>query len=438
MWSTLQQSPFQVPNLSMIGQRPRSSYPNIETIPGNFEEIATRLLELENWRADTLADMEHERQKLNLDLLKVRDAASRVDRLEKTVTLAQRVEEESRIAAFKSLENLQREIRALQSEWASFDGQGSRLDDEAKSKLRLFEDRLGSIEYSVKDAIELGQNALKASSAIAAASSGASWWSKVGVGSNSAIMLKTSDGQDVTSLIDRLVKDAVTFSEKDDLARVDYAFYSGGANVIPSLTSPTYEIPSSYFYGLITGTSVYARSPVTALHHDLHLGYCWPFRGSKGQLGVKLASLVHISDFTIDHVAREVAHDMRSAPRYMEVWGLVEGEENLGKFKEYSARKQQERAEAQERGETLPVLPTYPSTLPKSVPYMHIASFTYDIHDSSNIQTFSVPEEVQDLGIDFGIIVLMIDTNWGLDDFTCLYRFRVHGSRAYSLPAPDP
>ncbi len=135
---------------------------------------------------------------------------------------------------------------------------------------------------------------------------------------------------------------------------------------------------------------------------------------------------VLITDVTIDHIAKEVAHDLRTTPRQMEVWGLLEGRENREKYVEFEAQRDQARADDAD----IPDAPEYPSDLPRSrdVRYVPIASFMYDIHASNNIQTFPVRQDIQDLGIDFGVVVLVVKSNWGSQSFTCLYRFRFTGT----------
>jgi SUN domain-containing protein 1/2 len=159
---------------------------------------------------------------------------------------------------------------------------------------------------------------------------------------------------------------------------------------------------------------------------------------------VALAAPAYISDVTIDHVAKEVAFDMRSAPREMEVWGMVEGKDNIAKVKawqgEKAARKAEARRVAKEQG--VPFVEdgdvAYPKTLPKSPQYIRIANFTYNIHSPRHIQSFPVDEAIRDLGVDFGIVVLRIKSNWGRDEYTCLYRLRVHGQRMGETPLPYP
>lgn len=53
--------------------------------------------------------------------------------------------------------------------------------------------------------------------------------------------------------------------------------------------------------------------------------------------------------------------------------------------------------------------------------HLLLASFTYDPSLPSHIQTFPVASEVVELGIDVGIVIFRVESNWG-GDFTCLYR----------------
>jgi hypothetical protein len=115
---------------------------------------------------------------------------------------------------------------------------------------------------------------------------------------------------------------------RNDLALSDVALYLAGAAVVPSLTSDTYALALrglvSHSLGLLTchGCAV-GRPPVTALHHKLHVGQCWPFAGGASQLGIRLALPACIVAVSVDHVPRELVWDMQTAPRAMELWGLV-------------------------------------------------------------------------------------------------------------------
>ncbi|KAJ7720320.1 hypothetical protein B0H14DRAFT_3520987 [Mycena olivaceomarginata] len=219
--------------------------------------------------------------------------------------------------------------------------------------------------------------------------------------------------------------------------RPDYALGSSGASVIPFLTSGTYKLyPSPLprnFLGHYTGCGVLTgRPPVTALHYNVHDGYCWPFAGSRGQLGIALSGLVYIEAITIDHVAFTDAVGSRtSAPRDMEVWALVEGRDNVAKLETYHAElAPEEHGLAMRNGSSLVSHAGQPPTPGLGdLQYIRIASLQYDIHSSHSSQTFPVDALIRNLGIDFGVVVLMVESNWGMEDYTCLYRVRVHGQR---------
>jgi SUN domain-containing protein 1/2 len=170
---------------------------------------------------------------------------------------------------------------------------------------------------------------------------------------------------------------------------------------------------------------------VTALHHELHNGHCWPFAGQEGQLGVVLAAPILVEEVTIDHLAREIAYDVRSAPRQMEVWGMVEGKDNIERLKVWKEARQSTDGAHVDVGDVI-----YPKTLPKVPEYVRLANFTYDIHTADHVQTFNVDPEIRSLGVDFGVVVLRVLNNWGVDEFTCLYRFRVHGQKLGGVPVP--
>ena len=421
----------------------------------NIAELSARLQAIEN--ALSGLSLEHERSRTKLDT-EARTRAELVGRLGSLETRVQRegvraleAEEQYRAQTSLGLVGVRQEVELLQAQVRGIGasagehghGEGGGSEEEARARLKALEERVGSVEGGVKEALEMGRHSVKAGG------SNVAWWNKLTAG-RSGLTIKSTDGQDVTSLIGHLVDSAVSQYGKDTIARPDFALHSSGAKTIPSLTSPTFEIrPSnirSQLVGLVTGNGyAIGRPPVTALHHELHNGHCWPFAGTEGQLAVALAAPVYISDVTIDHVAKEVAFDMRSAPRDMEVWGMVEGKDNIAKVKTWQAEKAARKAEARklakeqgvpfvEDGDDVP----YPKTLPRSPQYIRIANFTYDIHSPRHIQSFPVDKAIRDLGVDFGIVVLRIMSNWGRDEYTCLYRLRVHGQRMGETPLPYP
>ena len=69
--------------------------------------------------------------------------------------------------------------------------------------------------------------------------------------------------------------------------------------------------------------------------------------------------------------------------------------------------------------------------------YVRIAQFAYDIEAGRYAQSFAVAEDVREQGMDFGIVMLRVLSNWGHPGHTCLYRFRVHGETAATIEPPS-
>jgi len=424
----------------------------------NLDELSSRLQNIEAALSGISLDQQRSRSQIDLEARAHGDVVNRIFALEARIREEARrisdTEVHLKTSSSQGFSDLRREIQALQSQLGAVASSPKETmvsvplppthDTEAWTKLRNLEERLGGVENGVKNALEQAKNAVGSSKNLPA---GDAWWSKLAstVGTGAGLTIKSTDGSDVTSLMSQLVESIVRYGSQDIVSRADFALHSAGARPIPHLTSRTLEWRPSTLQGqvlgLITGHGYeVGRSPVTALHQDLHTGNCWPMTGSYGQLGVMLALPAVISDVTIDHVAKEVAFDLATAPRDMEVWGQVEGENNTAKVAAWQAEQAKRRQEAEEAGEPISevdVEDVYPSTLPKDVPFIRLASFTYDIHAPSNVQTFPVRQEVKDLELDFGIVALVIKNNWGKDAYTCLYRFRVHGQRLPSQSAPS-
>lgn len=427
--------------------------------PSNLEEFIDRLARIEKLVSVLATDTETSVRKTEDGLTKsYNDLLTQLGRLEgkleSETRKALKQEADAREGVARAVSGVKREMEVLHSQIKIQERERERerkereknppsahtvveVDEEARAKLRALEDKLGSVEGGVKEAIELSKKAVSTSQTQQQQSSkdakDAAWWNKLASGSKSGIQIKSSDGQDVTSLINHLVTDAVNngLSNTDSgITRPDLAASAGGARVIPRLTSKTMAVQpasiaerlSSFFAG--RSPTAFGRPPVTALHHETQNGHCWPLEGSQGQLGVALAAPTYVDAITIDHVAKQLAYNMGSAPRDMEVWGMVEGQDNEERVR---AWREKRKAEAGSRGQEAPEEPEYPVTLDRYPEFLRLANFTYDINAGKAVQSFPVDQEIKNLGVDFGVVVLRILSNWGREEFTCLYRFRMHG-----------
>ncbi|KIO17931.1 hypothetical protein M407DRAFT_32397, partial [Tulasnella calospora MUT 4182] len=216
------------------------------------------------------------------------------------------------------------------------------------------------------------------------------------------------DGKDIAKVVQDIIS-------KDGVAMADYALYYSGGVIEPRTTSKTLSIrPGSW-----VGKDVRGRPPVTALVPDNSVGNCWPFAGSKAQLGIRLSRVVHLTHITIDHPARELLIDPESAPRKFHVWVAIEGQDNIQRAEIFTNQQDEIRRDTSSSALTKPFGPWN---------LLHVGTFEYNINDSATAQTFELPAEYRSLGLDTGAIVVDFGTNWGADH-TCVYRVRAHGAR---------
>ncbi|NXO59723.1 SUN1 protein, partial [Aramus guarauna] len=119
---------------------------------------------------------------------------------------------------------------------------------------------------------------------------------------------------------------------------------------------------------------------------DMYPGNCWAFKGSQGYLVVRLSMKIYPTAFTVEHIPKTLSPtgNITSAPRNFSVYGLDDEYEEEGKL---------------------------------------LGQYVYD-QGGEPLQMFPVMEESENA---FQIVELRIFSNWGHAEYTCLYRFRVHG-----------
>lgn len=429
-------------SLSSSLSRHSSAHPYVPPdIPAStVDELVTRLSQVESALSDITQQHARTQGRLDGELRHSSDQASRISflerRLDSEMKRAADAEDAVRSAANNAIRNIRTEMEGIRDRAGAVPASGG-PDPKLAGLVRALEDRIVAAEGGVRESLELGRSAIKlGQTPPPIPSSASSWLPKLGTGKDS-VTIKTPDGQDVTALISSIVDRSLSRYSKDVLAKPDFALWSAGGRIIPEITTDSYESkvpPPSFLKNVMyswTGLgslTIPGRPPVYALHPDLHVGNCWAFPGSSGQLGIALARLVYITEITIDHPSRDVTFDIRSAPKDIEVWGFIEGADNMAKYHAFIER---ERAASFESSNSTDVGvegdPTFPGQ-PAGTTYLRLASLSYDIKFDSHIQTFVIPPEIQDLQIDFGVVLFRILSNWDDDEYTCLYRVRVHGT----------
>ncbi|XP_022598123.1 SUN domain-containing protein 2-like [Seriola dumerili] len=184
-----------------------------------------------------------------------------------------------------------------------------------------------------------------------------------------------------------IVENALRLFSQDRTGLADYALESGGGSILSTRCSEAYETKAALLSLFGVPLWYFSQSPRAVIQPDIHPGNCWAFRGSKGFLVIRLSMRILPTAFSLEHIPKALAPSgtLRSAPRRFDIYGLDD--------------------ESQERGKLL-------------------GTYTYD-EDGEALQTYPVTEENDE---SFQIIEVQVLSNWGHQEYTCMYRFRVHGT----------
>ncbi|XP_010135399.1 PREDICTED: SUN domain-containing protein 2, partial [Buceros rhinoceros silvestris] len=186
--------------------------------------------------------------------------------------------------------------------------------------------------------------------------------------------------------VHHIVGQALKRYSEDRVGMVDYALESAGASVINTRCSETYEMRTALLSMFGIPLWYQSQSPRVILQPDVNPGNCWAFRGSQGFAIIRLSDIIRPTAVTLEHIPKALSPQgtIPSAPKDFAVYGLKEEREEEG---------------------------------------LLLGQFTYN-HDGDPIQTFYL--EGDGVGT-YQLVELRVLSNWGHPEYTCIYRFRVHG-----------
>jgi SUN domain-containing protein 1/2 len=213
----------------------------------------------------------------------------------------------------------------------------------------------------------------------------------------------------------KLLESRVTQSPfYDPIAMPDFTLWSAGGRIIPTFTSPTYRTSQSvsWFKGFFISHSLQPewRFPEVAISPGVDAGNCWPMNGSSGAIGISLAREISPQSITIEHVPKHLSLDSRSAPKNLEVWAVLDevGDETQGTdgLPDFLTQFGHSPADTKER-------------------FVFLSDIDYNVLSVDHIQNFPLQHKLSRVAV----IVVFVKSNWGNENFTCLYRIRVHGAQ---------
>lgn len=188
---------------------------------------------------------------------------------------------------------------------------------------------------------------------------------------------------------EQLVKKEIDLYDADKTNQTDYALESSGATIVTTRCTKSYlEKNIQYSIDGLLPVFYTSNTPRVVIQPTIAPGECWSFAGSEGVMVVQLSRTIIPTSYTYEHIRRELSPDLHidSAPKHFRVKSLRDANDKEG---------------------------------------LLLGEYDYD-KDGSPLQTFQVqnPNPVPTRYIE-----LIIQSNHGELQYTCLYRFRVHGNK---------
>ncbi|XP_015121943.1 SUN domain-containing protein 1 [Diachasma alloeum] len=172
----------------------------------------------------------------------------------------------------------------------------------------------------------------------------------------------------------------------------DFASESAGGSIIDTPGTKSYHDQSQLqtLFGIPIWKPNYF-TPRKVIQPWSQAGECWAFYGAQGKIEIELAYSTFVNRVTMEHIpaSASLTGSIDSAPKEFRV---------LGKF----------------RGK-----------------YIELGSFMYRDEGPPSQSFQIVREDMQNTPMKQ--IMLQILSNWGNPDYTCIYRFKVHGKMSNNL-----
>lgn len=206
-----------------------------------------------------------------------------------------------------------------------------------------------------------------------------------------SLQLKERVVVDAGSLTDehvkRIVKDVLAVYDADKTGLVDFAMEPMGGQVITTKCTESYQAKTAVVSILGIPLWYPTNTPRTVITPGINPGECWAFQNFPGFLVIKLAAPIKISAFSYEHISKKLIANGKidSAPKDFEVYGL------------------------KNETDQTPTL---------------LGSYRYDF-DGEPLQFFTSLHT----DLIFDLIELRVLSNHGNPNYSCLYRFRVHGTK---------
>nr|XP_031829643.1 tetratricopeptide repeat protein 39C-like [Nomia melanderi] len=184
-----------------------------------------------------------------------------------------------------------------------------------------------------------------------------------------------------------LVRTELQTYDADKTGRTDYALESSGGTILSTRNTETYSAgaPVLKLFGIPLCQQ--QNTPQTIIQTGVLPGECWAFKGSAGSVVIQLLGSVYVSGVSLEHIPESISPtgETSTAPRNFSLWGL--------------------------------------DCVDDTHPFC-FGEFAYD-NTGHTLQYFEIEKEPRK---PYEIVELKVHSNSGNEEYTCIYRIRVHGT----------
>lgn len=204
-------------------------------------------------------------------------------------------------------------------------------------------------------------------------------------------LIQSSHEQISFQKIEEYVNKTFYLYNADKTGMTDFASEAVGGSILFTRCTEVYTENSRWFTVFDVPISRLTVSPRVVIQGTVQPGNCWGFKGDKGDLFIKLAAKITPTSFSIEHIPKELSLTgvIDSAPQNFTVYGYSNVEEISDDNR------------------------------------LLLGNFRYDNNSKSTLQFFNAQKTYDNTPV--RVIELKIESNAGNKDYTCLYKFRVHG-----------
>ncbi|XP_076652612.1 tetratricopeptide repeat protein 39C [Halictus rubicundus] len=188
-------------------------------------------------------------------------------------------------------------------------------------------------------------------------------------------------------MVKDLVRTELQTYDADKTGRTDYALESSGGIILSTRNTETYSAgaPVLKLFGIPLCQQ--QNTPQTIIQTGVLPGECWAFKGSTGNVVIQLLGSVFVSAVSLEHIPESISPtgETSTAPKDFSLWGL--------------------------------------DCVDDTHPFF-FGEFMYD-NTGQPIQYFEIQKEPKK---PYEIVELKVHTNSGNNEYTCIYRIRIHGT----------